>query len=80
VPGELSVAGCEDSPIASQIWPRLTTIRQPVRAMAERAAVLLMAQLQAREGGQREGMPLQLVESLLIRRQSTARVTQVRAA
>ncbi len=55
VPGELSVAGCEDSPIASQIWPRLTTIRQPVRAMAERAAVLLMAQLQTREGAQREG-------------------------
>jgi LacI family transcriptional regulator len=79
VPGELSVAGCEDSPIASQIWPRLTTIRQPVRAMAERAAVLLMAQLQTKEGGLREGTP-QLVESVLIRRQSTARVTQVRAA
>ncbi len=50
VPGELSVAGCEDSPIASQIWPRLTTIRQPIRAMAERAAVLLMAQLGSTAG------------------------------
>lgn len=80
VPGELSVAGCEDSPIASQIWPRLTTIRQPIRAMAERAAVLLMAQLQTTEDRTGEGRPLQLVESALIRRQSTARVTQVRAA
>jgi LacI family transcriptional regulator len=80
VPGELSVAGCEDSPIASQIWPRLTTIRQPIRAMAERAAVLLMAQLQTTEDRTGEGRPLQLVEAALIRRQSTARVTQVRAA
>ena len=45
VPLELSVAGFEDAPIASQIWPRLTTIRQPIRAMAERAAALLMEQL-----------------------------------
>jgi LacI family transcriptional regulator len=84
VPGELSVAGCEDSPISSQIWPRLTTIRQPIRAMAERAALLLMAQLRTKEGRAGESpaasMPLQLVESTLIRRQSTARVTQVRAA
>lgn len=84
VPGELSVAGCEDSPIASQIWPRLTTIRQPIRAMAERAAVLLMAQLGSTEARAQESpagtAPLQLVESALIRRQSTARVTQVRAA
>jgi LacI family transcriptional regulator len=80
VPGELSVAGCEDSPIASQVWPRLTTISLPIRAMAERAALLLMSQLRTTEGGQREGAPSQLVESVLIRRQSTARVTQVRAA
>lgn len=84
VPGQLSVAGCEDSLIASQVWPRLTTIRQPIRAMAERAAVLLMAQLNPTEdrgGASPEGAaPLQLVESTLIRRQSTARVTQVRAA
>lgn len=82
VPGELSVAGFEDSPIASQIWPRLTTIRQPIRMMAERAAALLMDQLRA---GQEPSSPrreaaLHLIESSLIVRQSTARVTQVRAA
>ena len=76
VPGELSVAGFEDSPIASQIWPRLTTIRQPIRVMAERAAELLMAQLR----GDPQDTTVQLVESSLILRQSTARVTQVRAA
>ena len=82
VPGELSVAGFEDSPIASQIWPRLTTIRQPIRTMAERAAALLMEQLRAgqEQPGERREAALQLVASSLIVRQSTARVTQVRAA
>lgn len=81
VPGELSVAGFEDAPIASQIWPRLTTIRQPIRMMAERAAALLMEQLRGRDqpGESREGT-LHVVESSLIVRQSTARMTQVRAA
>jgi LacI family transcriptional regulator len=79
VPGELSVAGFEDSPIASQIWPRLTTIRQPIRMMAERAAALLMEQLRGQEPRRREAT-LHVIESSLIVRQSTARVTQVRAA
>lgn len=78
VPEELSVAGFEDSPIASQVWPRLTTIRQPIRAMAERAAALLMAQLNGQPS--LADATLQLIESSLILRQSTARVTQVRAA
>ncbi len=86
VPDELSVAGCEDSPIASQIWPRLTTIRPPIRAMAERAAALLMEQLcgRTKEEVAKQAAPgevtMQLIESALILRQSTARVTQVKAA
>ena len=80
VPAELSVAGFEDAPIASQIWPRLTTIRQPIRAMAERAAALLMEQLQGGPARPPSGATLQLIESELILRQSTAPVTQVRAA
>jgi LacI family transcriptional regulator len=81
VPGQLSVAGFEDSPIASQIWPRLTTIRQPIGAMAERAAALLMEQLRgpADALAAKQGT-MQLIESSLIVRESTARVTQVRAA
>lgn len=81
VPGELSVAGFEDAPIASQVWPRLTTIRQPIRTMAERAAALLMEQLRGQDPAT-EGREatLHVVESSLIVRQSTARVTQARAA
>ena len=42
VPGQLSVAGCDDVALAQQIYPALTTIRQPLAAMAERAALALI--------------------------------------
>lgn len=38
IPGQLSVAGFDDTPIAQRIWPPLTTIRQPILEMT-RAAV-----------------------------------------
>jgi LacI family transcriptional regulator len=38
IPGELSVAGCDDITLAQQVYPALTTIRQPLAAMAEMAA------------------------------------------
>jgi LacI family transcriptional regulator len=43
VPADLSIAGFDDTDLASLVWPPLTTIRQPIRAMAERAAELLFA-------------------------------------
>jgi len=45
VPEDLSVAGFDDVPLASQVWPALTTIRQPIPAMAAEAAALLLRQL-----------------------------------
>ena len=42
VPGQLSVAGCDDVALAQQIYPALTTIRQPLAAMSERAALALI--------------------------------------
>lgn len=42
VPGQLSVAGYDDISLARQIYPALTTIRQPLSAMAERAALALI--------------------------------------
>jgi LacI family transcriptional regulator len=47
VPSELSVAGFDDIPLAEQIYPALTTIRQPVRKMAEKAAEILMEQVRS---------------------------------
>jgi len=41
VPDQLSVAGFDDAPIAHSVWPKLTTIRQPLRAMGEKSVELL---------------------------------------
>jgi len=43
VPAELSVAGYDDNALARQIYPALTTIRQPLATMAERAALALVS-------------------------------------
>ena len=45
IPGDLSVVGFDDTPLASRLWPPLTTVRQPIREMAETAAGLLMNKL-----------------------------------
>jgi LacI family transcriptional regulator len=42
VPENLSVVGYDDAPLASQVWPALTTIRQPIPDMAAKAAELLL--------------------------------------
>ena len=42
VPGQVSVAGFDDISLARQIFPRLTTIRQPLSKMAEQAAATLI--------------------------------------
>jgi LacI family transcriptional regulator len=41
VPNDLSVAGFDDAPIATTVWPPLTTIAQPFDAMAEAMVALL---------------------------------------
>lgn len=38
IPRDLSIAGFDDSPLAVLAWPQLTTVRQPIEAMAAAAA------------------------------------------
>lgn len=42
VPADLAIAGFDDSPIATTVAPSLTTVRQPVAEMAERAVQLVL--------------------------------------
>ena len=44
VPDALSVAGFDDTELASAVWPPLTTIRQPTRDLAYSAAGLLFSE------------------------------------
>ena len=51
VPGDLTVVGFDDTSPATTVWPELTTIRQPVSAMAAAALELLLADLRHRRSG-----------------------------
>lgn len=43
LPSDLSVAGFDDSALASSVWPPLTTVRQPLRTLGWHAADLLLS-------------------------------------
>ena len=43
LPGELSVAGFDDTTLARTVWPPLTTIHQPMAALARTATEILIA-------------------------------------
>ncbi|MXP27063.1 LacI family DNA-binding transcriptional regulator [Altererythrobacter indicus] len=69
IPGDLSVAGFDDAPIASQTWPQLTTVRQAVSNIAEIATDRLLKALKSRS----ELLPeTQWVAHQVIERQSIA--------
>ncbi len=67
VPRSLSVAGFDDSALALQIYPSLTTIRQPLATMGERAALSLIGKHLADPG-------LDVIESTMKIRESTGPV------
>jgi LacI family transcriptional regulator len=70
VPGDLSIAGFDDTPIAASVWPALTTIHQPVAAMARAAVDLVLEEVQRQREG--TGAPRQLLHPhTLIVREST---------
>jgi len=64
VPGELSVVGFDDLAVAELASPRLTTIHQPLREMAEQATRLLLALLEDRPP---EVTRVELATSLVVR-------------
>jgi LacI family transcriptional regulator len=45
IPKDLSVVGFDDAPIATRLWPPLTTVLLPIREMGRLAAEALMAEI-----------------------------------
>lgn len=75
VPTALSVAGFDDSPIASRTWPPLTTARQPVFEMAAAVTDDLIAQLRGQSDQPRDRV---FECSLVVRESTTAPASTVR--
>jgi LacI family transcriptional regulator len=65
VPADLSITGFDDTPIAQDVQPQLTTVRVPA---AEVGALAMRVALEPRDGVVR----VEHVPTRLIRRQSTA--------
>ena len=70
VPDDLSLVGYDDIPLAKWVSPRLTTIRQPLRRMAEEATKLVIQMGEA----PLESVPRMDLATNLIVRESTAPV------
>jgi LacI family transcriptional regulator len=43
IPGDLSIVGFDDSPMASRLWPSMSTVRLPIGDMGMTAAAMLIA-------------------------------------
>jgi LacI family transcriptional regulator len=71
VPEDVSVAGFDDSILATRITPTLTTIRRPVREMAQLATSKLIASIDGRVDDARVGI---MVDATLMTRNSTRRI------
>ena len=70
VPDDLSVVGFDDTSLATNIWPELTTVRQPIAAMAETAVNLLLSRLRGRPGAEPPTEERVLEHELIIRESS----------
>ena len=69
IPGDLSVVGYDDLEVASWVGPRLTTVRQPLTEMAERATRLVIGGGDADAG---DTVRIDLATDLIVRDSTAA--------
>lgn len=72
VPGDLTVVGFDDSTAATTLWPPLTTIHQPVRALATEALQRLIQEIRGGVSASNGQPRVTVLEHQLIERDSTA--------
>ena len=72
VPGDLSIAGFDDSTASGLVWPPLTTVRQPMDEMARVAVEMLIAANRADAPTDAEQPPHRVLPHELVVRGSTS--------
>ncbi|KQN06858.1 LacI family DNA-binding transcriptional regulator [Sphingomonas sp. Leaf25] len=70
VPDDLSIVGFDDTSLATTTWPEITTVRQPIAAMAEAAVELLLARIRDQRAGQSRVAEERILDHELIVRES----------
>jgi LacI family transcriptional regulator len=72
VPDDLSIVGFDDTALATSVWPELTTVKQPIAAMAEAALELLITDLRSHRAGTKRKFTERVLAHALIIRESAA--------
>lgn len=62
VPGDLSICGFDDTPLATTIWPELTTIHQPISDMARSAVDMLVRMVRSKVAPAHEWQDFKLIQ------------------
>ena len=71
LPDDLAVCGFDDTPVATTVWPELTTIHQPITEMARDAVELVLEHIRAKRAGAPIVPQHHLMPYTLIPREST---------
>jgi DNA-binding LacI/PurR family transcriptional regulator len=66
VPGDVAVVGIDDSGVARQTDPTLTTVRQPIEQMGREMARLLVARI----AGEEPEQPFAVLDTTIVIRES----------
>lgn len=71
LPDDLAICGFDDTPVATAVWPELTTIHQPIADMAGAAVDLLIDQIRRRRAGEPKNVQHQVLPFSLVTRESS---------
>jgi LacI family transcriptional regulator len=72
VPGDVSIVGFDDTAPATTVWPELTTVRQPIAAMAGVAVDMMIEDVRIRrDSGSRNRAPDRVMDHELVIRESS---------
>jgi LacI family transcriptional regulator len=72
VPGDITVAGFDDTALATTIWPALTTVHQPTVEMAKAAVQCVVQRIASLRAGKAAPPTHSIIDFTLVRRQSDA--------
>jgi LacI family transcriptional regulator len=75
VPHDITICGFDDTPVATTVWPELTTIHQPIGDMARAAVDMILELIRNRRSGEVSGVQHKLLPYTLVTRESSGVVS-----
>lgn len=75
IPRDLAVCGFDDTPLATTVWPNLTTVHQPIGEMGQVAVELICEQIRCQRKQQPSAVEHRLLPYILVPRLSSTGVS-----